>query len=51
MRITLLDKNNYHQFLPMLYQVATSQVAADDIAFPLRKLFINMPHVTSNKPR
>ena len=26
-RITLLDKNNYHQFQPLLYQVATSQLA------------------------
>jgi 2-polyprenyl-6-methoxyphenol hydroxylase-like FAD-dependent oxidoreductase len=26
-RVTLLDRNNYHQFKPMLYQVATSQLA------------------------
>ena len=25
--VTLIDRNNYHQFLPMLYQVATAQLA------------------------
>jgi len=43
--VTLLDRNNYHQFLPLLYQVATSQLAAGEIAFSLRKLFRNRPNV------
>jgi NADH dehydrogenase len=38
-RVTLIDRNNYHQFQPLLYQVATSQLAASDIAYSLRKLF------------
>jgi NADH:ubiquinone reductase (H+-translocating) len=38
-RVTLLDRNNYHQFQPLLYQVATSLLAPSDIAFSLRKLF------------
>jgi NADH:ubiquinone reductase (H+-translocating) len=38
-QITLIDRNNYHQFQPLLYQVATSQLAASDIAYSLRKLF------------
>ena len=38
-RVTLLDRNNYHQFQPLLYQVATSQLAPSDIAYSLRKLF------------
>src|SRR4051794_38439282 len=38
-RVTLLDRNNYHQFQPLLYQVATSQLAPSDVAFSLRKLF------------
>src|SRR5215213_3683714 len=38
-RVTLVDRNNYHQFQPLLYQVATSQLASSDIAFSLRKLF------------
>src|SRR5271169_3159711 len=39
LRITLIDKNNYHQFQPMLYQVATSQVSPGDVSYSLRKVF------------
>lgn len=38
-RITLLDRHNYHTFQPLLYQVATGGLEADSIAFPLRKIF------------
>ena len=31
--MTLIDRNNYHQFQPLLYQVATSQLAPSDIAY------------------
>jgi NADH:ubiquinone reductase (H+-translocating) len=37
--VTLIDQRNYHQFQPLLYQVATSQLAAADIAASLRKTF------------
>src|SRR4051795_10609971 len=37
--VTLVDRNNYHQFQPMLYQVATAQLAPSDIARPLRGIF------------
>ena len=33
--VTLIDRHNYHQFQPLLYQVATSQLAASDIATSL----------------
>ena len=36
--VTLIDKNDYHQFQPLLYQVATSMLSARDIAYPLRKI-------------
>jgi NADH:ubiquinone reductase (H+-translocating) len=36
--VTLIDKNDYQQFQPLLYQVATSMLAARDIAYPLRKI-------------
>ena len=36
--VTLIDKNDYHQFQPLLYQVATSMLAAGDIAYPLRRI-------------
>jgi len=35
--VTLLDKNNFHQFQPLLYQVATAQLGSNDIATSLRK--------------
>ncbi len=35
--VTLVDRNDYHQFQPLLYQVATSMLAPRDIAYPLRK--------------
>src|ERR1041385_8299384 len=37
-QIVLLDKNNYHTFQPLLYQVATGGLEADSIAYPLRKI-------------
>ena len=43
--VTLLDRNNYHQFQPLLYQVATSQLASSDIAFSLRKVFADDANV------
>ena len=36
--VTLIDQNDYHQFQPLLYQVATSMLAARSIAYPLRKI-------------
>jgi NADH dehydrogenase len=36
--VTLIDSNDYHQFQPLLYQVATSMLAARDIAYPLRRI-------------
>jgi NADH dehydrogenase len=44
-RVTLIDRNNYHQFQPLLYQVATSQLAPSDIAYSLRKLFADDANV------
>ncbi len=35
-RVTLIDRNNYHLFQPMIYQVATSGLAPADIAAPIR---------------
>jgi NADH dehydrogenase len=37
--VTLIDQHNYHQFQPLLYQVATAQLAATSIASSLRKTF------------
>jgi NADH dehydrogenase len=43
--ITLIDRNNYHQFQPLLYQVATSQLAGTDIAHSLRGVFADRKNV------
>lgn len=40
-QVVLIDKNNYHQFQPLLYQVATAGLEPSAIAFPFRKLFQN----------
>jgi len=36
--VVLVDKRNYHLFRPMLYQVATGLLSADQIAAPLRSI-------------
>ena len=38
-RVTLIDKHNYHQFQPLFYQLATCQLASSDVATSLRKPF------------
>ncbi len=43
--VTLVDRNDYHQFQPLLYQVATSQLPAEDIARPHRTIFREYPTV------
>jgi NADH dehydrogenase len=43
--VVLVDRNDYHQFQPLLYQVATSQLPAEDIARPHRTIFREYPTV------
>jgi NADH:ubiquinone reductase (H+-translocating) len=40
-QIVLIDKNNYHLFQPLLYQVAMSGLEPSAISFPIRKVFQN----------
>ncbi len=44
-QIVLLDKNNYHQFQPLFYQVAMSGLEPSSISFPFRKLFQKEKHI------
>lgn len=44
-QVIVIDRNNFHQFQPLLYQVATSGIIPDSIAFPLRKQFKNYNNV------
>ena len=38
-QVVLLDKNNFHTFQPLLYQVATGGLEPDSVAYPIRKIF------------
>jgi NADH dehydrogenase len=44
-RITLIDKNNYQQFQPLLYQVAAGFLAPSNTAFSLRNMLVRHPNV------
>ena len=44
-QVVLIDKNNYHQFSPLFYQVATAGLEPSSISFPLRKVFHNISNV------
>jgi NADH dehydrogenase len=37
--VLLIDKHNYHQFQPLMYQVATARLEPTSVSFPLRKVF------------
>ncbi|MHB1921472.1 MAG: NAD(P)/FAD-dependent oxidoreductase [Chitinophagaceae bacterium] len=43
-QVLLIDRNNYHLFQPLLYQVSTAGLEPDSIAFPLRKIFDGQPN-------
>ena len=44
--ITLVDKNNYNFFPPLLYQVATGFLEVSNISYPFRKLFHNKKNIS-----
>ena len=44
--ITVVDRDNYHGFWPLLYQVATAGLGADDIAHPIRSIYSGFQNVT-----
>ncbi|MEM9000103.1 MAG: NAD(P)/FAD-dependent oxidoreductase [Bacteroidota bacterium] len=43
-QVVLLDKNNYHTFQPLLYQVSTGGLEPDSIAYPIRKVLQDYPN-------
>ena len=45
-RVTLLDRHNYHLFQPLLYQVATASLSPADIASPIRWVLRHQTNVT-----
>src|SRR5919108_1588994 len=44
LRFTLVDRQNYHLFQPLLYQVATAALSPGDIAEPLRAILRRYPN-------
>lgn len=50
-RITLLDRHNYHLFQPLLYQVATASLSPADVASPIRWILRRQPNVEVLAPR
>ncbi len=45
-RVTLIDKRNFHLFQPLLYQVATAALAPSDIAYPIRSILKKQENTT-----
>ena len=43
--ITIVDRHNFHLFQPLLYQVSTSVLSTDEIAYPIRSFFRNNKNV------
>jgi NADH dehydrogenase len=43
--VTILDSQGYHQFQPLLYQIATAELAPEDIRFNLTEMFAHHPNV------
>ena len=44
--VTVIDRNNYHTFLALLYQVAAAELDAEDIAYPVRSVFWKIPNIS-----
>lgn len=45
LEVLLVDRNNYHTFLALLYQVAAAELHPGDIAYPVRGILRRMPNV------
>ena len=43
--VVVVDRNNYHTFFPLLYQVAAAELVPTDIAYPVRSIFRKAPNV------
>ena len=39
MQVVLIDKNNFHQFPPLIYQIASAGIDPSSISFPFRQVF------------
>src|SRR5215210_74014 len=46
LRVTVVDRRNYHLFQPLLYQVATADLAPSEIAQPVRRILGRHQNIT-----
>ena len=44
-RVTIIDRRNYHLFVPLLYQVATAALSPADVSAPVRQIFAGHENV------
>ena len=43
LQVVLIDKNNFHQFPPLIYQIASAGIDPSSISFPFRQIFRKSP--------
>jgi NADH dehydrogenase len=43
--VLLIDRHNYHSFLPLLYQVAATELNPEEIACPVRSILWKLPNL------
>ena len=48
-RITIIDKRDYHTFQPLLYQVATDELGPTEVGFPVRELLHGHENITFHR--
>jgi len=48
--VTLIDKHDYHTFQPLLYQVATDELAPTQVGFPIRELLHGQNNIAFGFP-
>src|SRR6476659_2367353 len=46
-QVTIIDRQNYHLFQPLLYQVATAALSAADVAYPIRSILRKQMNTTT----
>ncbi len=44
--VTVIDRHNYHLFIPLIYQVATAALSPADIAKPIRRMLARYPNIS-----
>ena len=50
-QVLLIDRNNYHTFLPLLYQVAAAEVEPEEIVYPVRSMvLLILPAASCREP-